>query len=99
MTEGAVDAGERTLAWRDIPLRFAVHMVVGAAMFVTIGLVTVLLHWFVQWMKTEELPKYAIFVVSAVKWSLFGGDILLYAIYFLRTLKHHLQVFWETTVE
>jgi hypothetical protein len=87
------------LAWKEVPIRFAVHIAIGAAMFMLVGAVAVLLHEFVHWMEIKGLHRYAIYVVSSLKWGIFAGDVYLFGIYLGRTLIHHSKTFWTVEVQ
>jgi hypothetical protein len=86
------------LEWKAIPMHFAFDITVGASVFIFVGVVTVILDTFVHWMAARGLPPFALFAVVGVKWALFGSDLILYAIYFIRSFIHHVKLFLTAEV-
>lgn len=90
---------EPVLTWKEVPTRFAVHMLIGILMFVLVGLGAVVLHLFVNWLKRHELPKGMIISVTGLEYGIFSIDVILFSIYLVRTGYHHGRLLVSTKVD
>lgn len=93
-----MDAAQ-TLAWRDLPIRFAIHIAVGVAMFLIIGIAALALHLFVGWLEFKALPTAMVLSARVLEYSLYFIDVLLFTLYTLRTAWSHGKLMLFATVE
>ena len=87
------------LRWKQIPLHFGVHVLLGAAMFILVGTAALLLHRFVEWLAKYELPGWMVTSAESLEYGLYMVDVLLFVIYILRTAVHHGRLMIETDVD
>jgi hypothetical protein len=74
----------------ELLARFAVHMFVGSAVFVAVGLVAVALGLFVSWMDGQQhVPKAIVATTHWLEYGLFAGDASLFAIFIVRSTWLH----------
>ena len=85
-------AQPEVVAWKDIPKRFAVHVVIGVFMFLVVGAAAVGLHYFVEWMTASGLDSWMIRVARWLEYFLYGADVLVFSVYIARATFHHLMM-------
>jgi hypothetical protein len=87
-----------SLNWKHAPQHFVMQMATANAMFVSVLIIAYGLHIVVDFLTAEEFPYPMVATVVGFEWLIFFADAFLYGIYFGRTLKRHLIVFWTTDV-
>ncbi len=68
--------------------RFAVHSVVGSALFVVIAVPAVLLSLAVNWLEAKQIATGIVTGLKVAEYFLFGVDLLLFAWFVLKAAWH-----------
>jgi len=88
-----IDAGLLATWWTPL-WEFFVHVVVGTAMFVAIALPAVGLDILVTSLAAKNISQPILWGLKAAEYGLFGGDVLLFLTFILRTCWKTGSKFW-----
>jgi cell division protein FtsX len=76
---------EKDGKWWHPLWKFAVHGVLGSAIFVLIAIPAVSLSVLVKWLQSREIDAYLIYGLKSAEYLVFAVDLILFAWFVIRT--------------
>jgi hypothetical protein len=67
--------------WYDPIVEFAAHFVAASAIFVMLGVVTIGLHFYVEWLKSLKVEPIFVYTFKGLEYFVFVTDVVLFVLY------------------